>query len=113
VFVVTGSMGKTPSLGYLLSLRNGNVSLSFAPTEKFTTAHDVAVSPDGGHVYVVEIDPHKLWRFTVGASPSMSKHASLFLLCCVSFFIALFISKNNSFLKIISIVLVRVGNRGL
>jgi hypothetical protein len=63
--------GKTTQ-GYILDINNGELMSTFnADGSGFQRPHDVAVSPNGSDVYVVELDkklgqPYKLWRLTYG-----------------------------------------------
>nr|XP_053650445.1 peptidyl-glycine alpha-amidating monooxygenase A-like isoform X1 [Cherax quadricarinatus]XP_053650446.1 peptidyl-glycine alpha-amidating monooxygenase A-like isoform X1 [Cherax quadricarinatus] len=42
---------------------------SFSPNKQgFSNPHDIAVSADGYDIYVVEIGPNKLWKFSLGTA---------------------------------------------
>ena len=79
--------GKTTQ-GYILDINNGKLLSTFnGDGSGFQRPHDVAVSPNGTEVYVVELDkqlgsPYKLWRLAYGelnlnfdpvTSPSLSQ----------------------------------------
>ncbi|KDR18657.1 peptidyl-alpha-hydroxyglycine alpha-amidating lyase 1 isoform X2 [Zootermopsis nevadensis] len=50
--------------GFVISLRSNQVMEAFSPNgQGFSNPHDVAVNKDGSQVYVVELDPYKVWKF--------------------------------------------------
>ncbi|XP_069688492.1 peptidyl-alpha-hydroxyglycine alpha-amidating lyase 1 [Periplaneta americana] len=53
--------------GFIISLSEKQLLGSFIPNEHgFSNPHDVAVSSDGSQVYVVELNPYKVWKFVNG-----------------------------------------------
>ena len=53
--------------GYIVDIDSGNVKNSFnVADEGFKMPHDVAVTNDGSFVYVVEINPFKIWKLSTG-----------------------------------------------
>ena len=58
--------------GYIMDINNGRLLSTFnGDGSGFQRPHDVAVSPNGTEVYVVELDkqllqPYKLWRLIYG-----------------------------------------------
>ena len=82
--------GKTTQ-GYILDINNGELVSTFnGDGSGFQRPHDVAVSPNGSDVYVVELDkqlgkPYTLWRLTYGelninVSPTPSSSLPKYLL---------------------------------
>lgn len=63
LYVVNGQSGMNRVAGFTVDL-NGQIQEAWEPnTEDFDEPHDVAVSPDGHHVYVGEIRPNRLTKF--------------------------------------------------
>ena len=59
--------GKKPT-GYIVSMESGELSGTWNVPGGLQNPHDVAVSSDGGIVYVVELNPFKVWKLTNGGS---------------------------------------------
>jgi DNA-binding beta-propeller fold protein YncE len=58
--------------GFIISLVSKQVMEAFSPNgQGFSNPHDVAVNTDGSQVYVVELDPHKVWKFVKGKQHSV------------------------------------------
>lgn len=38
--------------------------------QDFSNPHDIAISPDGKALYVSEIGPNKVWKFTIDHQPA-------------------------------------------
>jgi len=56
--------------GYIVSMEMGELSGSWNVPGGLQNPHDVAVSEDGSIVYVVELNPFKVWKLTNGAPQS-------------------------------------------
>lgn len=53
--------------GFVISLVGNKLIETFSPNGKgFRNPHDVAISTDGSQMYVVELDPYKVWKFVKG-----------------------------------------------
>jgi len=52
--------------GYIVDMETGNVDGTWQVTGGLQNPHDVAVSPDGGTIYVVELSPFVVWKLTNG-----------------------------------------------
>lgn len=67
--------------GNTIDMRNGTLLNSWHPVTGFSQPHDVAVSPDGCFVYVVEIGPNVIWKFKLqtAASHQSVKKAGAFV----------------------------------
>ncbi|CAH0405170.1 unnamed protein product [Chilo suppressalis] len=65
LYVVNGPYGTVPVpvRGYVIEYDSGRLVGTFAPDGGLRNPHDVAVSPDGRDVYVVELDPYKVRKF--------------------------------------------------
>ena len=71
--------------GYIVDINNGELLSTFNGVAEdgsgFRRPHDVAVSPNGSEVYVVELDkPYTLWKLAYGESDitvSVSANPSL------------------------------------
>jgi len=61
--------GKKPT-GYIVSMESGELSGTWNVPGGLQNPHDVAVSEDGSIVYVVELNPFKVWKLTNGAPQS-------------------------------------------
>lgn len=61
--------GKKPT-GYIVSMESGELSGTWNVPGGLQNPHDVAVSSDGSIVYVVELNPFKVWKLTNGAPQS-------------------------------------------
>ena len=59
--------GKKPT-GYIVSMESGELSGTWNVPGGLQNPHDVAVSPDGSILYVVELNPFKVWKLTNGGS---------------------------------------------
>ncbi|CAG9136998.1 unnamed protein product [Plutella xylostella] len=64
LYVVNGPGATVPVRGYVIDFTTGRLIQTFAPQGDFHNPHDVAVSPDGADVYVAEINPYKVYRFS-------------------------------------------------
>ncbi|KAL5287629.1 hypothetical protein ACFFRR_008495 [Megaselia abdita] len=64
-FIVNGpDSPNTPVSGYVMDYKSKNVLSRFgAQNFQFSNPHDVAVSEDAEEVYVVELDPYKVYKF--------------------------------------------------
>ncbi|KAL2742541.1 peptidyl-alpha-hydroxyglycine alpha-amidating lyase 1-like isoform X1 [Vespula maculifrons] len=49
--------------GFIVDINSGNVLSQFAPTEKLSRPHDIAVSKDGSEIYIVDLDTSKIYKF--------------------------------------------------
>jgi len=61
--------GKKPT-GYIVSMESGLLTGTWNVPGGLQNPHDIAVSPDGNVVYVVELNPFKVWKLTNGAPQS-------------------------------------------
>lgn len=53
--------------GFVISLARKQLIEAFSPNgQGFHNPHDVAISTDGNQIYVVELDPYKVWKFVKG-----------------------------------------------
>jgi DNA-binding beta-propeller fold protein YncE len=69
LFVVNGPefLGGGHVSGFIISLASKRLIETFIPNGLgFNNPHDVAVNTDGSQVYVVELDPYKVWKFVKG-----------------------------------------------
>lgn len=58
--------GKTTQ-GYIINLETGKLINTFnGGDEGFKMPHDIAVTQDGSFVYVVEINPFRIWKLSTG-----------------------------------------------
>ncbi|PNF30532.1 hypothetical protein B7P43_G09923 [Cryptotermes secundus] len=54
--------------GFVISLARKQLIEAFSPNgQGFHNPHDVAISTDGNQIYVVELDPYKVWKFVKGS----------------------------------------------
>ncbi|XP_052747240.1 peptidyl-alpha-hydroxyglycine alpha-amidating lyase 1 isoform X2 [Bicyclus anynana] len=64
LYIVNGPrLSAVPSRGYVIDYASGRLVDTFAAAGGFSSPHDVAVSPDGGSIYVAELDPHRVYKF--------------------------------------------------
>ena len=54
--------------GYIVSMESGELSGTWNVPGGLQNPHDIAVSHDGNIVYVVELNPFKVWKLTNGGS---------------------------------------------
>ena len=54
--------------GYIIDMDSGSLSGTWNVPGGLQNPHDVAVSSDGNTVYVVELNPFKVWKLTNGGS---------------------------------------------
>lgn len=84
---LSGSTNDKPVSGFVFNITSGQLISKFAPptTKTFGMAHDIAISEsDGDTIYVVEVTPSNLWKFsrpkallhTDGGSTSSADSAS-------------------------------------
>jgi peptidylamidoglycolate lyase len=74
LFVVNGPelFGNGFVSGFVISLASKQLIEAFSPNgQGFSNPHDIAVSTDGSQVYVVELDPCKVWKFIKGKGQSV------------------------------------------
>ena len=57
--------GKKPA-GFILSLETGQLEGSWNVPGGLQNPHDIAVSTDGNTVYVVELNPYRVWKLSNG-----------------------------------------------
>ncbi|XP_028178787.1 peptidyl-alpha-hydroxyglycine alpha-amidating lyase 1 [Ostrinia furnacalis] len=65
LYVVNGPYGTSPVpvRGYVIDFTSGALSGTFAPDGGLHNPHDVVATPDGGAVYVAEINPYRVHKF--------------------------------------------------
>jgi len=56
--------------GYIVSMESGELAGTWNVPGGLQNPHDIAVSSDGNIVYVVELNPFKVWKLTNGAPQS-------------------------------------------
>ena len=54
--------------GYIINMESGELTGTWNVPGGLKNPHDVAVSEDGNTVYVVELNPFKVWKLTNGGS---------------------------------------------
>ena len=65
--VVNGPYGGAKVQGYLVEKKTGNTIRHIAPPGKaLSNPHDVFISQNATDIYIVEIGPNKIWKFTQG-----------------------------------------------
>jgi hypothetical protein len=53
--------------GYIIDLESNKLTSTFnVADEGLKLPHDIAVTNDGAFVYIVEINPFKIWKLSVG-----------------------------------------------
>lgn len=63
-FIVNGPAQNNPVSGYVMDYKTKAVLSRFgAHNSQFSNPHDVAVSEDAREVYVVELDPYRVYKF--------------------------------------------------
>nr|CAD7427373.1 unnamed protein product [Timema monikensis] len=77
LYLVNGpslTSNKAHTSGYVVDMGTKKLVDQFTPNEKeFSNPHDLAVSSDGNQVYVVELNPYKVWKFVKGLNNTL-KH---------------------------------------
>jgi NHL repeat len=54
--------------GFVIGIASQQLVTTFAPLSgTFSNPHDLAVSYDSNEVYVVELNPHQVWKFVNSA----------------------------------------------
>jgi len=54
--------------GFVIGIASQQLVATFAPPSgTFSNPHDLAVSYDSNEVYVVELNPHRVWKFVNSA----------------------------------------------
>ncbi|XP_053685548.1 peptidyl-alpha-hydroxyglycine alpha-amidating lyase 1 [Sabethes cyaneus] len=70
-----------PISGFVLSMVSGEIVGKFSPSNQqmaFSNPHELSISPDGGQVYVAELSPTKVHKFTrKNYLPDAEEHRSL------------------------------------
>ena len=61
-----GAVNGIKSEGLVIDINNGKLKTTFNGEPGFQNPHDVASSLDGNVVYVVELNPFKVWKLTNG-----------------------------------------------
>ncbi|XP_043195701.1 peptidyl-glycine alpha-amidating monooxygenase-like isoform X4 [Amphibalanus amphitrite] len=79
LFVVNGpNYAGNKVQGYVVSVTSKSVTSTFSPDGNgLSNPHDVAVSRDGSAVYVVELNPRKVWRFNVDGPHTAQKKSNV------------------------------------
>lgn len=76
-YIVNGppfGAGNVPVQGIIVDASSLNIVSTFQPgSSALSNPHDVAVSPDGESVYVVELDPYRVWKFVHKGGENESK----------------------------------------
>lgn len=64
-YIVNGPDGfNTPVQGFVVDANTLKIVSTFRPgTSELSNPHDVSVSPNGESVFVVQLDPHRAWKF--------------------------------------------------
>jgi len=62
--------------GYIIDLASGSLQNTFnSAGEGFKLPHDIAVNQDGSFVYIVEINPFRVWKLSAGEhGPGYKQH---------------------------------------
>ncbi|CAH3952261.1 unnamed protein product [Pieris brassicae] len=63
LYLINGPSMGIPVRGYVIEYTSGRLIQTFAPGSAFHNPHDIAVTPDGSTVYVVELNPYKAYKF--------------------------------------------------
>ncbi|CAK1540303.1 unnamed protein product [Leptosia nina] len=63
LYLINGPSMGVPVRGYVIEYTSGRLIQTFAPGAAFHNPHDIAVTPDGSTVYVVELNPYKAYKF--------------------------------------------------
>ena len=62
-----GALTGKKTQGYIVNVDSGKVENTFnVADEGLKLPHDVAVTADGSFVYIVEINPFKVWKLSTG-----------------------------------------------
>ncbi|XP_046746356.1 peptidyl-alpha-hydroxyglycine alpha-amidating lyase 1-like isoform X2 [Diprion similis] len=62
--VNNGALRYQQTRGFVVDLNNGSILSQFGPHPGLQSPHDIAVSSNGAHIYIVELDPHKIYKFS-------------------------------------------------
>ncbi|XP_046618676.1 peptidyl-alpha-hydroxyglycine alpha-amidating lyase 1-like [Neodiprion virginianus] len=62
--VNNGALKFQESRGFVIDINNGSILSQFGPHPSLQTPHDIAVSSNEAHIYVVELNPHKIYKFS-------------------------------------------------
>ena len=82
---IPNPFAKKPT-GFIIDMDSGSLSGTWNVPGGLQNPHDIAVSDDGNIVYVVELNPFKVWKLTNGGSwprkdtPTTSRPPFQFLL---------------------------------
>lgn len=69
IYAVNGPTSRLlPIEGLTIDPQSGTVIDRWSPPEGFGLPHALAVCPNGSSLYVVEINPNRVWKFDLGAS---------------------------------------------
>lgn len=73
-----GALTGKKTQGYIINLESGKLIHTFnGANEGFNHPHDVAVNQDGSFVYVVEINPFRVWKLSTGEhGPGYKQHTA-------------------------------------
>ena len=52
--------------GFIMDINTDKILSQFAPNGDMARPHDIAVTPDGREIFVVELDSHRVCRFIQG-----------------------------------------------
>ncbi|KAE8748223.1 hypothetical protein FOCC_FOCC005062 [Frankliniella occidentalis] len=78
-YIVNGPSTDTQQVkGFVVDANTRNIISTFQTgNTQLSNPHDVAVSPDGESVYVVQLDPHRVWKFVSKGSDTQSNPVSI------------------------------------
>lgn len=87
-YIVNGpafTQSSTPVQGFVVDANTLKVLSTFRPgSAELSNPHDIAVSPDGEKVFVVQLDPHRAWKF-VPKGISLVKSNTIFFVIIAIF----------------------------
>lgn len=67
IFLVNGpDEFNSPIRGFIMDINTDKILSQFAPTDGMARPHDIAVTPDGREIFVVELDSNRVSRFIQG-----------------------------------------------
>lgn len=80
LFAVNGPTASIPVQGFTLSPYRETILHSWAPISgHLENPHDIAISPNGTELYVVEISPNRIWKFQTSQWVNLFKYTYAYM----------------------------------
>lgn len=66
LYLINGPNNSARTRGFVLDVHSGDILSQFGPIHDMKWPHDIAVTENGSEIYVVELNIHKMYKFSQG-----------------------------------------------